>query len=760
MSWQVLQKIWKGGGFLFKRQKIQKENGIQVQIGEIRDPKGSDQTGWIWQFIVFFCYVSGVFGILYTFPLKPYLNYENLPVYITAFLYTMVLFIKLRYKNLWMCFAVLGGTSAILLLHLQQLPEQWEILKTGLSMELAAPSGDFTVGMQIFAICCSVLVQILMFQLGAGWVLFFYSIPILLLGSMIGQSPDLLGIVLFSFYHLGTSLSGNMLSGRRQTYPAFFKKSHMKTAGRAMYILLVSFSLCLGIAVLFTNRHMEQIFEVPMSLEQKIRQRTMEIFQTEENKGKVNRGNQYTSGENQMELILDEKPREPIYLKNYVGGKYQEGSWEEANDAAFYDQSAQNGQYIGRYTFENREFSFLQYAGDGDVMPFRLEIRPLSSGLKGYYIPYLSRYLSAEEGGYVYAVYTQEQFENQLEQASYENVREYQEREKQYGQFVIEHYLDVDRERLPRLTRLCREHPMQGQDNITAYIMETLHSQVSYTLNPGIIPFGEEIPEYFLFESKKGYCQHFATTAALMYRLYGIPSRYVSGYMAAPGDFEQREDGTWHAVLEDGDAHAWTEIYAEGQGWKVVDTTPSAEEETERQNVQEQENTTAQQDDSAGPEETLTEVGSQGIDQKDHKESFLTVVKLAFHALMVLLSIGLLIVLLWSRKEKKREEIKSFRADTLFVKMIEFLHFGGFLKGYMGMEKDFSERLTETVEDLSEEEASLLIRLVYRESYGKGHIPEEDRQDVYQIYRKVCGFVYQRLKCYQKWYVKYWKVYY
>ena len=81
---------------------------------------------------------------------------------------------------------------------------------------------------------------------------------------------------------------------------------------------------------------------------------------------------------------------------------------------------------------------------------------------------------------------------------------------------------------------------MQGQDSITAYIMETLHSRTSYTLNPGITPFGEEIPEYFLFESKKGYCQHYAATAALMYRLYGIPSRYVSGYMAAPGDSAQR----------------------------------------------------------------------------------------------------------------------------------------------------------------------------------------------------------------------------
>ena len=75
------------------------------------------------------------------------------------------------------------------------------------------------------------------------------------------------------------------------------------------------------------------------------------------------------------------------------------------------------------------------------------------------------------------------------------------------------------------------------------------------------------------------------------------------------------------------------------------------------------------------------------------------------------------------------------------------------------MEKDFSERLTETVEDLSEEEAGRLIRLVYRESYGRGHLPEEDRQNVYQIYRKVCGFIYQNLKCYQKWYAKYWKVY-
>ncbi len=68
-----------------------------------------------------------------------------------------------------------------------------------------------------------------------------------------------------------------------------------------------------------------------------------------------------------------------------------------------------------------------------------------------------------------------------------------------------------------------------------------LQSHASYTLTPGRAPVNQDIVEYFLFENHEGYCVHFASAATLMYRLYGIPARYASGYAVEPSAFTQQE---------------------------------------------------------------------------------------------------------------------------------------------------------------------------------------------------------------------------
>ena len=63
-----------------------------------------------------------------------------------------------------------------------------------------------------------------------------------------------------------------------------------------------------------------------------------------------------------------------------------------------------------------------------------------------------------------------------------------------------------------------------------------------------------------------------------MYRLYGIPARYAAGYAVSPEEFSPQEDGSFRAVLTDGQAHAWAEIYVDEAGWIPVEMTPPAEE--------------------------------------------------------------------------------------------------------------------------------------------------------------------------------------
>lgn len=67
---------------------------------------------------------------------------------------------------------------------------------------------------------------------------------------------------------------------------------------------------------------------------------------------------------------------------------------------------------------------------------------------------------------------------------------------------------------------------------------------------------------------------HFASAAVLMFRYYGIPARYVEGYLITPEDAKAMTAGEAYAV-DDTHAHAWAEYYQDGVGWLPFEVTPS-----------------------------------------------------------------------------------------------------------------------------------------------------------------------------------------
>jgi len=73
----------------------------------------------------------------------------------------------------------------------------------------------------------------------------------------------------------------------------------------------------------------------------------------------------------------------------------------------------------------------------------------------------------------------------------------------------------------------------------------------------------------FLLVSKRGYCEQFAASMAMMARILGIPARVAMGYTRG----SQGPDGRW--VVRSRDAHAWPELYFEGAGWVRFEPTPA-----------------------------------------------------------------------------------------------------------------------------------------------------------------------------------------
>lgn len=104
-------------------------------------------------------------------------------------------------------------------------------------------------------------------------------------------------------------------------------------------------------------------------------------------------------------------------------------------------------------------------------------------------------------------------------------------------------------------------------------ILEYLTDHVSYTEMPKETRSdGEDFLRFFL-ESGSGYSVHYATAAALMFRYYGIPARYVEGYLIFPEDVEGKMENTVMTVSES-HAHAWVEYYQDGIGWVPFEVTP------------------------------------------------------------------------------------------------------------------------------------------------------------------------------------------
>ena len=97
---------------------------------------------------------------------------------------------------------------------------------------------------------------------------------------------------------------------------------------------------------------------------------------------------------------------------------------------------------------------------------------------------------------------------------------------------------------------------------------------MTYSSQTDVFSEDGDFTENFLTSSKIGHSVHFATAAALMFRYYGIPARYVEGYLITPQDVEGKQAGDT-IEIPGTNGHAWTEIYVDGLGWIPLEMTPS-----------------------------------------------------------------------------------------------------------------------------------------------------------------------------------------
>ena len=122
----------------------------------------------------------------------------------------------------------------------------------------------------------------------------------------------------------------------------------------------------------------------------------------------------------------------------------------------------------------------------------------------------------------------------------------------------------------PRIPKLAQEMTAGTETEVeqARAIERHLQHDYGYTLELLSQPVADPLA-YFLFDRKKGHCEYFASSMAVLLRTIGIPSRVVTGF----------ESGTYNSmtgwqVVRASDAHSWVEAWLDGRGWTTFDPTP------------------------------------------------------------------------------------------------------------------------------------------------------------------------------------------
>jgi transglutaminase-like putative cysteine protease len=128
--------------------------------------------------------------------------------------------------------------------------------------------------------------------------------------------------------------------------------------------------------------------------------------------------------------------------------------------------------------------------------------------------------------------------------------------------------------RNPRTLQLAQElrsaHP-EDMDYARAVLKIFAQEPFFYTLSPPKL--ADDSVDEFLFGTKRGFCGHYASAFAALMRAAGIPARVVTGYHGGTLNPYGLNSSGDYWILRQSDAHAWTEIWIEAQGWVRIDPT-------------------------------------------------------------------------------------------------------------------------------------------------------------------------------------------
>lgn len=297
-----------------------------------------------------------------------------------------------------------------------------------------------------------------------------------------------------------------------------------------------------------------------------------------------------------------------MYLRGFTGDMYTGDSWEHLPASVYYNA----GNLM--YWLEQKDFSPAGQVGQAAALTGQeqgrnqIEITLKDADGQYAYIPYEiqdaeientrnwgNEFFTSQKGSRIRS-YTCSANDNsvkswtsiagelftdaQNQEADRERIQEYLLNESYYNEFVYNNYTYISKSD----RKLLYQSFGSGGDQLKGHIdykkaisdiRSYLKDNFIYTENLGAKAGQADALEEFL-STKKGYDVQFATAATLLFRYYGIPARYVEGYLITPEDADGVQPGETIRIMRDR-IHAWTEIYIDGVGFVPVEVSPPYE---------------------------------------------------------------------------------------------------------------------------------------------------------------------------------------
>lgn len=541
--------------------------------------------------------------------------------------------------------------------------------------------------------------------------------------------------------------------------------------------------------------------------------------------------------------------RDMIYLKGFAGSVYKGNAWEEFDKEIKNTYADMTGRGNNTYRPANLGSELMGIIGGEDVssnllnetfqMDYKIQslsIHNVDADFKSVYIPYFSNvpprdYYDIEHEAYVKAdkKVTEYYFDfykvnNNILNVDWEeaffrsinswtsqstgtsgmditSLQDYYQYELKNRSFAYDYYLQLPEQGMDRL-----KHELLGisyEDfkinfnetaltKAVAYVREFVQQDTSYSLSPGVLPEGKDFVDYFLFENQKGYCTHYASSAAIIFRILGIPARYVEGYVVKDSDFikgkktgsaavQYREgitSGTtdvniYELKIKDSNAHAWVEIYVDGFGWVPVEMTPGYSRVEEVQKAEQEEElevnkptivpTKIPNKETDSKEAAAEEEKNETADQSKSGDMIKTtgvIIIILIIIFMALCSAPIIIESIIRRRRLKKAALLNNSEKAIFYYILLKRIFKYF---YYDIESDDYESIGKQIErrfaKINSNAFVNYMKLIEKARFGNGILTQSELRITKDFYFKLISYIYLNKPWYLKMYFRYIKIF-